>query len=81
MQSSSPFNPASSLAEPIAHLFIVVGILMVAILLLVTALVTYASFRYRWRPGIQEPRQEFGSRGLEIAWTVAPLVCSHTFSR
>jgi cytochrome c oxidase subunit 2 len=74
MQNGSPFTPASTLAQPIAHLFVVVGMVMIAILLLVTALVLYASFRYRYRPGAREPHQEFGRRGLEIAWTVAPLI-------
>jgi cytochrome c oxidase subunit 2 len=72
--SGSPFTPASSLAQPIAHLFIVVGIVMAAILLLVTVLVTYASFRFRHRPGSREPQQWFGNRRIEIAWTVAPLL-------
>jgi len=74
MQSAAPFNPASTLAQPIAHLFLVLGIVMMAILLLVTALVLYASFRYRQRPGGSEPRQEFGRKGFEVAWTVAPIL-------
>ncbi|MGA8230312.1 MAG: cytochrome c oxidase subunit II [Candidatus Acidiferrales bacterium] len=74
MPSASPFNPASGLAQPIAHLFLVLGIVMMAIFLLVTVLVLYASFRYRQRPGAVEPRQEFGSKGLEVAWTIAPLI-------
>lgn len=73
-QNSSPFSPASTLEQPIAHLFVVVGVVMVAIFVLVASLVLYACVRYRYRPGGIEPRQEFGRRGLEIAWTVAPLV-------
>ena len=83
MLSDSPFNPASTLAQPIAQLFLVLGIVMMAILLLITALVLYASFRYRQRPGTIEPRQNFGRKGLEVAWTVAPLlllVCIFTFT-
>lgn len=74
MPSASPFNPASTLAQPIAHLFLVLGIVMMAILLLVTTLVLYASFRYRRRSGASAPRQEFGRKGYEIAWTIAPLL-------
>ncbi|MGC1107487.1 MAG: cytochrome c oxidase subunit II [Candidatus Acidiferrales bacterium] len=74
MQRVSSFNPASTLAQPIAHLFLIMGIVMMAILLLVTSLVLYASFRYRRRPGANEPRQEFGRKGLEVAWTIAPLL-------
>ncbi len=74
MPSASPFSPASHLAQPIAHLFFIVGMVMMAILLLVTILVLYASFRFRARPEAQVPRQRFGNRRLEIAWTAAPLL-------
>ena len=74
MLSGSPFNPVSSLAQPIAHLFLVLGIVMMAILVLITALVVYAAFRYRQGPRTIEPRQNFGRKGLEVAWTVAPLL-------
>lgn len=74
MPSGSPFNPASTLAQPITHLFFVLGIVIMAILLLVTSLVLYASFRFRQRPRSAEPRQNFGRTGLEVAWTVAPLI-------
>ena len=74
MRSVPTFNPASTLAQPIAHLFLVLGIIMMSILLLVTVLVLYASFRFRRRPGAGEPRQNFGRKGTEIAWTIAPLL-------
>jgi len=74
MLGGSPFNPASTLAQPITHLFLVLGFVMVAILLLVTVLVLYASFRFRQRPGASQPEQNFGRTGLEIAWTVAPFL-------
>ncbi|MGB6482381.1 MAG: cytochrome c oxidase subunit II [Candidatus Acidiferrales bacterium] len=74
MQSGSTINPASSLAQPIAHLFLIVGIVMLAILLLVAALVLYTAFRYRQRPGTNEPGQQFGRKGFEVAWTIAPLL-------
>jgi len=74
MQSNSPLSPASTLAQPIAHLMFEVGIVMMAILLLVTVLVCYAAIRYRRRAGAGDPPQNFGARKLEIAWTVAPLL-------
>jgi len=74
MLNGSPFKPGSPLAQPITHLFFVLLIVMMAILLLVTVLVLYASIRYRQRPEASEPRQNFGSKGLEIGWTVAPLL-------
>lgn len=49
--------PASHLAQPIAHLFFIVGMVMMAILLLVTILVLYASFRFRARPETQGARR------------------------
>lgn len=62
MRSNSPLSPASTLAQPIAHLMFVVGIVMLAILLLVTVLVCYVAFRYRRRPGAGDPPQNFGTR-------------------
>ncbi len=54
---------------------------MAVILLLVTVLVLYASFRYRYIKGGGEPKQRFGNKKLEIAWTIAPiLVLSFLFA-
>lgn len=47
---------------------------MGAILLLVTALVCYACWRYRSRPGEETPRPVFGNLRLELAYTAAPIV-------
>jgi len=45
------------------------------IFLVVAAGVIYSAVRYRWRGvAIAEPRQVFGSRNLEILWTVVPLL-------
>lgn len=74
MPSGSVFNPSSSLAHPIAHLFLVVGIIMAVILMLVTILVLYACIRYRSKKNQPEPPQNYGQRKLEIAWTIAPLL-------
>lgn len=68
------FDQHSQLARPILHLFQIVGVIMGAILLLVTVLVLYASFRYRYKKGQGEPKQRFGDKKLEIAWTIAPLL-------
>jgi cytochrome c oxidase subunit II len=74
MQTDSGFLRDSALAQPISHLFLIVGIVMAAILLLVTVLVLYASFRYRHGSANKLPRQEFGRPSLEILWTVGPVV-------
>ena len=68
------FNPTSSQAQAITNLFVLTLILGTVILILVTGLVLYASFRYRGRPGEEEPKPNFGNRKLEIGWTVAPAV-------
>jgi len=68
------FNPVSSQAQSITNLFNLTMLIAAVILLLVTGLVLYVSFRYRARPGEGEPRQIFGHRNLEIAWTAAPAM-------
>jgi cytochrome c oxidase subunit 2 len=45
-----------------------------AIFLVVAAGVVYSAVRYRSRGLATEPRQIFGSRNLEILWTVTPLL-------
>jgi cytochrome c oxidase subunit II len=67
-------NPASPQAAAIAHLFVGTLIFLGVILALVVCLIIYALVRYRERPGAAEPRQTFGSRRLEIVWTVVPIL-------
>ena len=69
-----PFDPTSPQAQAISNLFVLTLILGTLILLLVTGLVLYASFRFRGRLGDEEPKQIFGHRKLEIAWTIAPAL-------
>ncbi|HJU11411.1 MAG TPA: cytochrome c oxidase subunit II [Candidatus Binataceae bacterium] len=66
--------PASPQAAAISRLFIGTLIFLAVILALVTFLVIFAVIRYRDRPGAQEATQNFGSRKLEIVWTVAPIL-------
>jgi len=68
------FKSISTQGQAISNLFILTLLIATAILILVTGLVLYASFRYRRRPGEGEPKQVFGHRNLEIAWTAAPAV-------
>jgi cytochrome c oxidase subunit 2 len=69
------FVPDSPLAQPISTLFIVILAIGTVILLLVAALVLYATVRYRARAGdVEEPRQAYGNLRLEIGWTVAPFL-------
>ena len=74
MQIYSSFGGGATLARPISHLFLIVGIVMAAIFLLVTVLVLYVSFRYRHRATDKLPRQEFGRPLLEILWTAGPVM-------
>lgn len=67
------FRPQSPQVHAIAGLFTGFLILAAVIFLVVAALVLYGVVRYRARPGAVEPRQIFGSRKLEITWTVIPL--------
>ena len=74
MRLPSVFTPNSAYVLDISHLFSTVLWVIGAILLLVTSLVLYISWRYRSQGGTEEPPQVFGSRKLEIAWTVAPIL-------
>jgi cytochrome c oxidase subunit II len=66
--------PASPQAAAISRLFVGTLVFLGAILVLVTFLVIYAVIRYRDRPGAPEARQNFGSRKLEIVWTIVPIL-------
>lgn len=66
----SPHSPATQI---IAGLFSYLLILLAVVFALVAGLVGYAVIRYRGRAGQGEPVQTFGSRRLEILWTVIPL--------
>lgn len=68
------FAPASPQAESIRHLFIVVLILCALIFLSVAILVIVAAVRFRARASDESASHSFGSRGLEIAWTVGPAL-------
>ncbi len=59
----------------IAAVFSLVLVIAAVIFLLVAAGVCYCSLRYRSRGNaMTEPRQIFGSRSVEILWTVIPLL-------
>lgn len=68
------FFPGSPQSAAIDHLFLVVGVVMVAILGLVTGLVLYAVYRFHHRPDDGEPPQIFGRPKVEIGWTAGSLL-------
>src|ERR1700722_20186389 len=71
-------NPHSPQTHVIAALFTSMLILCAVIFLIVAGLVAYSVVRYRARAGalsgVTEPERNFGSRSIEITWTVIPLV-------
>jgi cytochrome c oxidase subunit II len=69
-----PFSPHSPQTAAIASVFSFVLAIAAVIFLLVAGGVTYCSVRFRARDGAGEPRQHFGSRGIEVLWTVVPLL-------
>jgi cytochrome c oxidase subunit 2 len=76
VQTPSIFAPVSTPAFVIRELaFFVLGITAV-IFFVVAGLGVYALIRFRRRPGDdgREPPQVYGSRQIELAWTVAPLL-------
>jgi len=69
----SPLDPHSPQAAAIAELFTNALFICGGVFLLVTVLVFYCAYRFR-AVDDQEPRQVEGHRGLEIGWTIAPVV-------
>ena len=71
----NPFVPQSPMAQAISNIFILTLWIGAAVGLLVFVLVTIAIIRFRRRAGDEkEPKQIYGNRRLEIAWTVAPAL-------
>jgi cytochrome c oxidase subunit 2 len=69
------FSPHSPQTQSIAAVFSIVLVIAGVVFLVVAAGVFYGVLRYRSRGGsAAEPRQIFGSRNLEVLWTVAPLL-------
>ena len=73
----SSFSPHSPQTQVIAGLLTSMLILSAAIFLIVAGLVAYSVIRYRARAGavlgVMDPKRNFGSRSIEITWTVIPL--------
>ncbi|MEO8726469.1 MAG: cytochrome c oxidase subunit II [Acidobacteriaceae bacterium] len=74
MKSSSVFSPHSSFAWSIYHLNVFVLIAMGVILLLVSGLVLYASWRFRAIGGEGTPKPNFGNLRLELMYTILPAM-------
>jgi cytochrome c oxidase subunit II len=69
------FAPASTAADYLYELALLALAVTGAIFLVVAGLLVYVAVRYRSRPGdTSEPPQVYGSRQLELAWTVLPVL-------
>lgn len=75
-ESSSIFQPASPSAESISSLFLMILAITGVIFVLVEGVLLYCVIRFRSRGDdpAAEPPQLYGSRRIEIAWTVGPLL-------
>ncbi len=73
---TSTFAPAASPARWIHDLSLMVFSITGAIFVVVFSLLVYAVVKYRKRRGDEgrEPAQVFGSRQLELAWTIVPIL-------
>jgi cytochrome c oxidase subunit 2 len=72
----SIFSPASTPADSIYHLSLLVLAICGAIFLTVFSLLVYSVVKFRRRAGDdgREPAQIYGSNQVELAWTVIPVL-------
>lgn len=68
------FAPKSQYAERVIDLQNFTTLLGVVVGLIVFALIGYILFRFRYRPGMPEPKQTHGNTRMELAWTLVPAV-------
>jgi cytochrome c oxidase subunit II len=69
------FAPASTPSDYLYELALLALAVTGAIFLVVAGLLVYVAVKYRSRPGdTGEPPQVYGSRQLELAWTVLPVL-------
>src|SRR5262249_9549199 len=70
------FAPASTPADAIFGLSVFVLSICAAIFVVVFSLLVYTAVRFRKRPGddSREPAQIYGSKQVELAWTVIPVL-------
>lgn len=70
----SVLDPASPPAASIHELFYLVLGIAAAIFVLVEGLILYFIVKFRHRGGDRQPPQVYGSKPIEMAWTVAPAL-------
>lgn len=67
-------DPVSPQGQALSDLFIAISVACCVILAIVTTLVGACIVRFRAKPGAAEPRQVFGNKRMEIAWTIGPFL-------
>lgn len=67
-------KPAGEWSRKIDRLFNASFIIAVVIFFVVEGLLVFALFRFRARPGNENPKQIHGSTPLEIGWTIVPAL-------
>lgn len=74
-ETLSVFDAATGHSGRIREVFLLVLAITGGIFLVVEGLILFCVIRYRRRPDeAQEPPQIYGSRRVELAWTIAPLL-------
>jgi cytochrome c oxidase subunit II len=69
------FAPASTPSKYLYDAALLVLLVTGAIFVVVASMLIYAAVKYRSRPGdTSEPLQVYGSKELELAWTVIPVL-------
>jgi cytochrome c oxidase subunit II len=73
-QANHIYNFATEQARTIVYLNYFELVICAVIFLLVAGLITFATIRFRHRPGDGEPHQSEGNLKLEIIWTTIPAI-------
>jgi cytochrome c oxidase subunit 2 len=76
MSPTDIFTPASSAARLVFDLSIMVYTISGAVFVVVFGLITYSLFKFRKRRADngREPPQVYGSKHIELAWTIIPVL-------
>ncbi|MCL4292774.1 MAG: cytochrome c oxidase subunit II [Acidimicrobiia bacterium] len=72
--NQNTFNPAGPSAHKINNLFLPIAIAATVVCVGVVVATFVVAWRFRHRPGNENPRQLHGSTALEIGWTVVPAL-------
>jgi cytochrome c oxidase subunit 2 len=68
------FNPSGPSAHKIDNLFMPIAVAATVVGVAVVIATVVVAWRFRHRPGNENPRQIHGSTALEIGWTVVPAL-------